>query len=312
MTQPCITFNKNLITSALSLVLVCGAYDAMAVTIEANVDYTLSGGSTNDNATSSADPSSVDILDSAFDATGDIFYHTFGNTAGNFGSRVSGSGTFDITGFFQYDNTYTNSSGESQDYSLDFTIIPGELFQSFSGLTPGQSLFSSYDIDVMIDTDQDGTFETMLYESFASITTTDAGSVLAQSGSVLDGASYSSDPNFAQYSWNSTTESLFIGSFLDGESFDLRYILSTTATGVGLDNNDCGEEGDFVAAPTVDFIDGPCNSALARSGDPFGPGNPNNITVASTPTNPVPEPAGLALIGLGATILFIRRNRKAR
>ena len=306
-------FNKTLISSAIGLALITSSPNVLATVIEANVDYTVGAITSNDNDTSNVEPSAVDVIGGTGDGSSSIFYHTFGDTDGDFGSRVSGDGTFDITGFFQFDNTYTNDTGIDQDFIFDFTIIAGELNNSFGLLDPGDSLFASYDIDVMVDFDQDGSFDSTIFESSASVTTTDAGTTIDTDGSTLDGASPSISPGFARYSWNETMESLFIGTIAAGDSFDLQYILTTTARGVTTSNNNCFGGGEFLAQVAVDndVGEGSCNSALARNGDPFGPGAGNTFSISSTPTNPLPEPTSLILLGLGATALVAGRRKKS-
>lgn len=314
MFLPTIKFDKTLIASAISLVFISVTPTAMATVITAKADYSINGGlSVNDTETSSTDPSSIDILSSAGSFNNNVFYHTFGNTSGNFGARVSGSGIFDITSSYTFFNTYTNSSTASEDFNFDFTVIPGEIRTSGT-LVTGESLFTSYNLGVMIDFDQDGVFDSTIFNSAASITTTSAGSVHETSGTSLTGANYSENSGSAEYSWSSFSDSIFVGSILPSDSFDLQYILTTTARG-NVSNTDCGEgfhdggEG-FIDDGGEGFT--PCGEAIARSGDPFGFQNTANISSSPTPNNPVPAPSGLALLGLSFSAIYVYRRKKLK
>lgn len=321
-----IKFNKTLIASALSLAFVTIAPNAMATVITAEVDYTIGAGTpVNDIDTSSTTPSNVDIIGGNGNPTGDVFYHTFGYTAGNFGSRVSGNGLFDITGSYTFFDSYTNSSNVSEDFNFGFTVIPGELSVSGNPIGP-ESLFSSYDLSVMVDFDQDGTFDSTIFNSFASLTKTSADLTgqLVTSGTSL-GGTLSESFNSTTYSWGAYTDSVFVGSILPADSFNLKYVLTTTASSTVSRGSqpifECGGEG-----PTDEFeprllridLEGiNCDtggSATSRIGDPIRLGPPNfaNVTSQPTPSKDVSAPSGIALLGLSFSIMYVSRRRKLK
>jgi hypothetical protein len=117
--------------------------------------------------------------------------------------------------------------------------------------------------------------------------------------------------------WDNTAESVLLGTIAAQDSFDFRYVLTTTASATSNTpntSNDCGEGGGFFGEDNINPFG--CNSAIARIGDPFGPfgpsGPPSTLSVSSQPTNAVPEPASLALFGLGFSALLVNRRKKAQ
>jgi len=308
----------SILASAVGVAAVGATTNASAVMISADASYTIGAvpGSASDS--SSIDPSSVDIIASSSGPGGSVFYHTFGNTSGTFGSRVSGDGTFDITSSFTFFNSYENTTGVSQDFFFDFTVIPGSIGTNLFGtaaLGAGESLFSSYSLDVMIDYDQDGTFDSTIFNSAASITTTDTGSTLTESGTTLASATYSDGAFGAQYSCAQTIESLFIGSILPSDSFDIQYILTTSANGNAGFGGSAGCEPEFEVdvARNLVLLDEefgcPSGGAIARVGDPFGP-SVASVSSLPTPSASVTEPYTIGLLTAGLAGLLAARRRK--
>lgn len=286
---------------AIALTTILGSLSPLASAapiLTATADYDIGFGPVHDM--DGPNGTNVDILAGDFSPFGDIFYHTYGNASGNFGSRVSGSGEFDITSTFSFEDTFTNLSGISQDYFFDFSIIPGVISTSELQLAVPGSLFSSYDIDVTLTTTS-GT--TSIFDSAASITTDLVGSTFNETGTSLGGMLFDSS-----YVWDEYSASLGLGSFIAGEVFSINYILTTTASGdipfgsgpvCGFDG---GEGGDFEGG------EGGC-SAVARSGDPFGLNAGNTFTTSSQPTS-VPEPGVLLLMGAGLMGMVGTRRKK--
>jgi hypothetical protein len=321
MASSTIKFDKTLIASALSLAFITITPSAMATVITAKVDYTIGAGApVNATDTSSTTPSNVDVIGSSGNPSGDIFYHTFGNTAGNFGSRVSGNGLFDITGSYTFFDSYTNSSNVSEDFNFGFTVVPGEISVSGNPMGP-ESLFSSYDLSVMVDFDQDGTFDSTIFNSFASLskTNSDLTGQLVTSGTPL-GGTLSEFFDSTTYSWGPYTDSIFVGSILPADSFDLKYVLTTTASSTVPHASqpifECGGEGPtdeirpriFVDLEGINCDTG--GSATSRIGDPIG--GFFNVTSQPTPSRDVSAPSGIALLGLSFSIMYVSRRRKLK
>ena len=179
-----------------------------------------------------------------------------------------------------------------------------------------------YNIDVMVDLNQDGTYDNTLFHSSVEVSSDDTGSNLTTTGTMLTGSVNNTGIGFNSLSWQQHSESLFVGSILAGESFDLRYVLTTTATGIGLNSSGCGGEPNAADGnQTALVVEGPgdgdgngggCNSAISRIGDPLNfsgqPGQPTNtfsISVVSAPTS-------LAFLGLGFSAMFLNNRRKLK
>jgi len=289
-------FRKSLLAAAVISVL--SVPTAHALTIDAQVDYTLDGNPITTTHSDTASSGSVDVLAGSSSPTSNIFYHTYGSDSGNFGSRVSGNGNYDITGTFTYSDTIVNNSGNDQSYAFDFTVIPGEL--TVSGI-PGSGGYAlaSYNIDVLVN-------GASVWDSSATVSyfDGDASPSFSDTGSNSLIGTFSSSATFGQYFWNTFNDNADLGVFGDGDSFDFEYILTAHAEGDMVDGTNCFDGFDG----TEGFGGGQGCGSMARSGDPFffntGPNTPNSSLITSTivntgPSNDVPEPASIALMGIG-------------
>lgn len=311
-------FTLSRLTIPLLLASISAPAWAVPITIEANASFQVDGGAATGDVAgpiTTSSYASVDLFGTANGGAGsDVLYHSYGATDGNFGSRVSGNGTYNISSSFLYRDTVTNLAGVAQSYALDFTIAPGEL-SVYAGqpLQAGQSLYAAYAIAVQI-TSLSGTSH--LFDSAADLSLDSSGLVFNDSGVTSLGGTLAGQ----QYAWHFFSESLDLGTFASGESFTLDYYLTTTATGnVG----SCGalepEAGNDLTQPVElggeaevegnsELINFPCGGSLARSGDPLLLGNISSHQLLSTAA--VPEPGMLLLLGVGLIGMAGTRLRK--
>jgi hypothetical protein len=319
---------KWLLLSGIATSLMLVSVPVQAATIQAEVDWTLAGtpGATSPDIDGPATSGSVDVLAGDSDSSGNnVFYHTYGDVGGTFGSRVSGDGNYDITGLFTYQETFVNPNPFPSPASFSFNIIPGELSAFLSsGYTPaaGDALLSRYEIDIRLN-------GTSIWDSSATLSY-DGGTNMfsfADTGTNSLGGTFSSTPTSAIYSFGPYSNTIALGTFAAGETFLLEYDLKAIATG-NLPNTcmDGQPEGNGEINPEVATAvaanigvepgQGACGGSTARSGDPFDPtfGNTGTVTGAVPATATVPEPSNLfsflALAGGIAGSSILRRYRR--
>jgi len=103
-------------TLSLSVGLALAFSAAHAATLEAYSSYTLNNGTpVTQSAVSTA---TVDLFDTAggwggYGGESSAFLHTYGSAGGDFGSRTTGYGLYDVTGLFRLTDTITNTASTS-------------------------------------------------------------------------------------------------------------------------------------------------------------------------------------------------------
>jgi len=304
---------------------------AHAVTIQARVDWSLGGttGSLSPDIAGPATSGSVDVLNSDSNLGNSIFYHTYGNTGGSFGSRVSGDQNFDITGEFNYSGVFVNPNPTASPASFTFVVIPGKLsgdFATAQTVGSGDEMFSRYEIDIRAN-------GTTIAKSAAQVVVDAAGSRFIEDTDNtfgLSGAeSVGNGLKSGSYTWAEVTQTVDLGSIAPGGSLLLEYDLRTlahgiiaapdsTCAGTSTDPGPGGRDGglgggpfDGGAAAFAFFGGGSCGGATARSGDPFDPALANTSSVAGLVAAPEPGALALALIGLLSVGALGRRRPRA-
>ena len=119
--------NKKWLIPGIATSLMLLTVPVKAATIQAEVDWTLVGSPRpgSPDIDGPATSGYVDVLAGDSDASNNnVFYHTYGDVSGNFGSRVSGNGYYDINGLFTYKETFVNPNPFPSPASFTFTIVP--------------------------------------------------------------------------------------------------------------------------------------------------------------------------------------------
>ncbi|TRT54935.1 MAG: PEP-CTERM sorting domain-containing protein [Microcystis aeruginosa Ma_QC_C_20070703_M131] len=301
--------HKNWLISGIATSLMLATVPVQAATIQAEVDWTL-GGIPRPGSPDIDGPATsgyVDVLAGDNDPSGNnVFYHTYGDVTGNFGSRVSGNGNYDITGLFTYKDTFVNPNPFPSPATFTFNIIPGELNAYLSpSYTPaaGQALFARYEIDIRLN-------GTSIWDSSANLQYNGGTNTFsfADTGTYSLVGTLNTTPTSSTYSFGPVTKTIPLGTFAPGETFLLEYDLKTIATGNLPTTCTDGSVpvGDFTIGPDngTGQEQGACGGSTARSGDPFNPNFPGNSgTVTGAVSTTIPEPSNLlSLLVLGGGI----------
>lgn len=195
--------------------------------IQATASYRLDGGSTvvlSDPLSGTQSTGQVDVL--AFDEAplgySSAGLHTYGSTSGDFGSRSSGQGHYDVTGRFVISRTITNATDTAQEARFNFFITPGLLNNEVrSDLSaPG----SFVDAGIQFGIQRNGV---QVWGSQAQLRTDAAGTVFNQSGANLYTLAGPST-----YTIQGGAQSVSLGVLGAGESITVQYELSTFARGL--------------------------------------------------------------------------------
>jgi hypothetical protein len=234
----------------------------------------------------------------------------WGNEYGVYRASAEGRGQFNSQGHFQRALTLSNNNGYATDYSVSFFIYYGSMSADNYGVSG--SGWGSFDLNIT----RRGA--NALFASYAKI---DSNGELTRTGTELNGATLSG----SQYYWDGTYVNLDLGTLANGESLTIDFDLVSTAFGnFGFNNDSCyegygGYGGQVQAMSMFEGYGGyVCTGQVYASlGDPsdFSENGFNNpfaiVTEQRTPSNDVPLPGTLALLGLGVGGLGLMRARRS-
>lgn len=191
--------------------------------------------------------------------------HSYGSTTGNFGSRSSGYGVYDVNGSFRIEQTISNNSATAQHAFFNFFITPGQLSSDIGTALSGTEFVTS---GLVFDIRRGAT---QVWGSSATLLTDTLGSHLTTTG---DASLYNGSG--AYYAINGINKSVDLGVVNAGESFILSYELDSFARG----NSVAGiarvvdETSYYVPDQWVESCTGGYGDGYAASSAYGGDGNP--------------------------------------
>ena len=180
---------------------------------------------------------SVDVLRFTSSGANQAGLHSYGSdpdlfgSSGNFGTRSSGSGVYDVTGLFRIREKITNTTGVARQVSFNFNITPGLLSNDlFSLFGPGEFVQSSVDFNVNVI---HGATTSNPFTSHASLRSDETGlGLFSASGETSFYAPTPSGSSSIYYTVNSFSKTLDnIGVLAAGDSLEIDYEIKSAASG---------------------------------------------------------------------------------
>jgi hypothetical protein len=208
---------------AVTLTLASPLVQAEVTSMLATGSYTLGSDLTVSLSDSIAFNDPVNVIDFPSSYPNSAVLHSYGSTTGNFGSRSSGLGVYDVTGSFRIEEKITNTSAIAKAATFSFFITPGLLSNNIGSPLTGTDFVSS---GLSFDVRRNGS---TVWGSGASLTSTASGTIFSATG---DSSLYAGSGTY--YSINGVSKSVDLGVINAGESITLSYELDTFAKGNSL------------------------------------------------------------------------------
>ncbi len=173
--------------------------------------------------------SSVDVLEFTSSGGNSAGLHSYGDTTGNFGSRSSGGGVYDVTGGYSIGLHIANNGANAQRINFGFHITPGYIQNGLIGFGTGKFVEAGISFNIQQNTGS----------GFGSIWST-SGSLLSNAGGTTF-TMLQSDSSINLFSGSGPnrtvdgkTFTLDLGVLNAGSSMDLMYDIRSYAKGDAL------------------------------------------------------------------------------
>lgn len=234
------------VISAFSLPIAAHAISLDNISLLATGSYVLGSDpivQLSDNGPSAYHPS-VNVVEFPSSGVNSAVLHSYGAPYGDFGSRSSGVGKYDVRGSFLITGTFTNTTATAQHAYFNFDITPGDVSnQIHGGLSTGEYVESGINFSVKRNGSE-------VWGSSANLKTDNLGTTFNSTGANL----YSGSGTYYDIHGGAQAP-IDLGVLNAGESITLSYELSTFATGNSVAGDVIHHDAQHYTLPEQVFVD---------------------------------------------------------